>query len=47
MARLSHEEAGILVFPLGFDQRLMKIREMAKLHPLNPDAKAAFDEIGR
>jgi hypothetical protein len=47
LLRLSHEEAALMVFPLQFDQRLQKIKEVAKIHkpPLLPEFHAAFDEV--
>lgn len=42
LLRLSDEEAVIVVFPLTADQRLERIKKLAKLADLNADAKAAL-----
>jgi hypothetical protein len=45
MQNLSEDEAATKVFGLGLDQRLRKMSELAEQDPLNPEAKAAFDEL--
>jgi len=45
LLRLTDEEAIVVVFPLGVEQRLQKLKQVAALTPLNADAQAAFDEL--
>jgi hypothetical protein len=46
MQNLSEDEAATKVFRLPLDQRLKKMSKLlAELKPLNPEAKAAFDEL--
>jgi hypothetical protein len=45
MLRLSDDEAIVMVFPLGIEQRLNRIQEISKISPLIPHAQAAFDEL--
>jgi len=46
MLRLTEEEAVIIVFPLSLDQRLNRMRELAEINTLKPNARAALDELG-
>ena len=46
LLRLSDEEAVVMVFPLSLDQRLHRIKDIAKLVDLNDDAKAALAALG-
>jgi len=43
--RLTDEEAVIMVFSLGADQRAERINQLAKLVPLPEHAQRAFDEL--
>jgi hypothetical protein len=45
MLRLSDEEAVVVVFPLGLEQRINRIRELSQINPLIPHAQAAFEEL--
>ena len=45
MLGLPDDQAVVMVFPLSLSQRLDRMSELADLKPLNPEAKAAFDEL--
>jgi len=45
MLRLSDEEAIVVVFPMSLETRMTRIADLAKLTPLNAQAKAAYDEL--
>jgi hypothetical protein len=45
MLRLTDEEAIVAVFPLSLEQRINKIEKLARINPLNEQAKAAFNEF--
>jgi len=42
---LSDDEAVAIVFPLSMDQRLLKMKEIAAINPLNADAAHALAEL--
>jgi hypothetical protein len=45
MLRLTEDEAIAIVFPLSLEQRLSRMRELAKLAPLNAEAAPALVEL--
>ena len=45
MLNLSEKEAETRVFKLSLHNRMEEMKELAKQRPLNPKAKAAFDEL--
>jgi len=45
MLRLSEDEAIVIVFPASLELRLRKMKELAEINELNPDAQRAHDEI--
>jgi hypothetical protein len=45
MLRLTDEEAVIIVFSLSLDQRIRRMKELAKISNLNQEASIALDEL--